>query len=243
MQITTTIGSLRCRLIQEATEAPELTVILCHGFGAPGDDLVPLGAALMERQPELAKRARFVFPEAPLSLAQFGFGYGRAWWQIDIDRIAAARDPEAIHRLSQETPEGLPRSRRLLLGLIDELSRQMESGSSKMVLGGFSQGAMLATDVALRLEEAPAGLIIWSGNLISEPEWRKRAPARRGLKVVQSHGRQDPLLPFQRAVALRDLLIEAGLDVDFLAFDGPHTIPLEALERAADFLVRCLAPR
>ncbi len=112
-----------------------------------------------------------------------------------------------------------------------------------MILGGFSQGAMLATDVALRLEEAPAGLIIWSGTLISEPEWRKRAPARRGLGVFQSHGRQDPLLPFLRAVALRDLLIEAGLEVDFLAFDGEHTIPLEALERTADFLVRCLAPR
>jgi phospholipase/carboxylesterase len=243
VQLTTTFGSLRCRVLQETSGAPELTVLLCHGFGAPGDDLVPLGAAMIERQPELARRARFVFPEAPLSLAQLGFDYGRAWWQIDFDRMAAARDPEAIHRLSQETPEGLPRARRLLLGLIEELARQVGSGPSKTVLGGFSQGAMLATDVALRLEEAPAGLIILSGTLLSEPEWRKRAPARRGLKVFQSHGRQDPLLPFQRAVALRDLLVEAGLEVDFFPFDGVHTIPLEALERAADFLVRCLAPR
>ena len=102
---------------------------------------------------------------------------------------------------------------------------------------------MVATDVALRLEEAPAGLLIFSGSLISEPEWRKRAPSRRGLKVLQSHGTQDPLLPFERAVALRDLLIDAGLEVDFLSFEGGHTIPAEALERAADFLVRCLAPR
>jgi len=44
-------------------------------------------------------------------------------------------------------------------------------------------------------------------------------------------------------VALRDLLIDAGLEVDFLSFEGVHTIPPEALQRAADFLVRCLAPR
>jgi len=220
----------------------ELTVVLCHGFGAPGDDLVPLGAAFFERRPELAARARFVFPEAPLSLEQLGLPYGRAWWQIDLDRIAAARDAESIRRLSQDTPEGLPRARRLLLGLLEELRRSIE-GPSRIVLGGFSQGAMVATDVALRVDEAPAALIIWSGTLISAEEWRKRAPARRGLKVFQSHGTQDPLLPFQRAVALRDLLVEAGLEVDFLAFDGVHAIPLEALERTADFLVHCLAQR
>jgi phospholipase/carboxylesterase len=216
-------------------------VVLCHGFGAPGDDLVPLGAAFFERRPELAARARFVFPEAPLSLEQLGLPFGRAWWQIDLDRVAAARDPESIRRLSQETPEGLPRARRLLLGLLEELRRSTE-GPTKFLLGGFSQGAMLATDVGLRLDEAPAGLIIWSGTLVSEGEWRKRAPARRGLSVFQSHGAQDPLLPFQRAMALRDLLVEAGLEVEFLAFDGVHAIPIEVLDRTADFLVRCLAP-
>lgn len=243
MDLTTTLGSLRCRVLQESSAPPDLTVVLNHGYGAPGDDLVPLGAAMMERWPELAQRARFVFPEAPLSLADLGVPSGRAWWQIDLDRIAAARDPESIQRLSQATPEGLPRARRLLLSLIDEMSRQMGSGPAKIVLGGFSQGAMLATDVALRLEEAPAGLVILSSTLVSEADWRKRAPSRRGLKVFQSHGRQDPVLPFQRAVALRDLLVEAGLEVDFLTFDGGHTIPLEILDKAADFLVRCLAPR
>jgi phospholipase/carboxylesterase len=242
MYLTTTMGSLRCRVLQGSSAAPDLTVVLCHGYGAPGEDLVPLGAAMMERRPELAERVRFVFPEAPISMADQGVPFGRAWWHIDLGRIAAARDPEAIHRLSQATPEGLPRARRLLLSLIDEMTRQMGSGPSKIVLGGFSQGAMVATDVALRLEEAPAGLVILSGTLVSEPDWRKRAPSRRGLHIFQSHGRQDPVLPFPRAVALRDLLVEAGLEVDFHPFDGGHTIPLEVLDKAADFLVRCLAP-
>ena len=242
VQLTTTIGSLRCRVLQQSEGVPDLTVVLCHGYGAPGDDLVPLGDALMQQRAELGQRARFVFPEAPLVLSQFGMAYGRAWWEIDLDRMAAARSPEAVRRLSQDTPEGLIPARRAMLALVDELARQAGGAVSRMVLGGFSQGGMVATDVALRLEEAPAGLLIFSGTLIAEPEWRKRAPSRRGLKVLQSHGTQDPLLPFERAVALRDLLIDAGLEVDFLSFEGGHTIPAEALERAADFLVRSLAP-
>jgi len=242
VQLTTTIGSLRCRVLQQRTAAADLTVVLCHGFGAPGDDLVLLGGELIRQRSELGQRARFVFPEAPLVLSQFGMAYGRAWWEIDLDRMAAARSPEDVRRLSQHTPEGLIPARRAMLALVDELARQAGGGVSRMVLGGFSQGGMVATDVALRLEEAPAGLLIFSGTLIAEPEWRKRAPSRRGLKVLQSHGTQDPLLPFERAVALRDLLIDAGLEVDFLSFEGGHTIPAEALERAADFLVRSLAP-
>lgn len=222
---------------------PDLTVVLCHGFGAPGDDLVPLAGAIVQGRPELGGRVRFVFPEAPLVLSQMGMPYGRAWWEIDLDRISAARDAESMRRLSQQTPEGLGRARRALLGLVDELARQSGGAASRMVLGGFSQGGMIVTDVALRLEEAPAGLLIFSGTLICEPEWRRRAPARRGLKVLQSHGTQDPLLPFERALALRDLLIEAGLEVDFLPFEGVHTIVLEALERTADLIVGCLPPR
>ena len=104
------------------------------------------------------------------------------------------------------------------------------------MLGGFSQGAMLATDVALRLDEPPAGLVIFSGTLVNEAEWAARAPRRAGLGVLQSHGRQDPLLPFDNAVALRDLLAGAGLAVDFFAFDGGHALPPDALLRLGAFL-------
>jgi phospholipase/carboxylesterase len=109
-----------------------------------------------------------------------------------------------------------------------------------VVLGGFSQGAMVTTDLALRQDEAPAALVILSGTLLTEAEWRTRAPRRKGLSVLQSHGRQDPILPFDDAVALRELLQEAGLSVDFLPFDGPHSIPEEALDRLGALLLSLL---
>ncbi len=240
--IQTTLGSLPCHIVQPHSQAQaELAVVLCHGFGAPGTDLVPLALEIARQRPELAPRVRFVFPEAPLAMPELGFSQARAWWPLDVERFsAAARDPQARRELQTETPKGLPRSRRLLTALLDELARRSGLPLSRIVLGGFSQGAMLATDVSLRLQEAPAGLVILSGTLLCEAEWRSRAPIRRGLPVFQTHGTYDPLLPFDRAEALRDLLAAAGLRVEFLPFAGMHTIPAEALVGLISFIAQRL---
>jgi len=236
MQATrTTLGGLRCVASQATAGPPSLLVVLCHGFGAPGEDLVPLAPELCRRRPEL-ESARFLFPAAPLSLGWTGTGEGLAWWMIDVERLMAGGTSE----LRAEVPKGLPKARRMLRELVDVATRQAGLPLSRTVLGGFSQGAMLATDVALRLEEAPAGLCVLSGTPIAEAEWRRLAPARRGLGVLQTHGRQDPLLPFSLAEALRDLLAGAGMEVDFRAFDDGHTIPPEALGALGDFLARRL---
>lgn len=238
IQMTVTLGGLSCRVIQGDPEAmrPELVVILCHGFGAPGEDLVPLGGELLSAG--LKGRVRFIFPEAPLSLAPLGYAEGRAWWHLDMERLMALQQggPRNLERMFADVPEGLSKARLALLSLLEETSRQTKLPLSRIVLGGFSQGAMLATDVALRLEEAPAALCIMSGALTSEADWRKRAPARRGLKVLQSHGRLDPILPFEAGTALRDVLAGAGLDVEFIEFRGAHTIPLEALQRLGQLI-------
>ncbi len=236
MHVTrTTLGGLRCVASQATAGPPSLLIVLCHGFGAPGEDLVSLAPELCRQRPEL-ERARFLFPAAPLSLGWTGASEGLAWWMIDVERLMAGRTSE----LAAEVPKGLPKARRMLRELVDVATRQAGLPLSRTVLGGFSKGAMLATDVALRLEEAPAGLCILSGALIAEAEWRRLAPTRRGLGVLQTHGRQDPLLPFSLAEALRDLLAGAGMEVDFRAFDDGHTIPPEVLDPVGTFLARRL---
>jgi phospholipase/carboxylesterase len=234
------LGELRCVVVSHPqSRLPDLAVVLCHGYGAPGHDLVPLANEILTAEPNLAERVRFVFPEAPLSLASLGYPEGRAWWPLDVERLARV-GPADIAQLQDEAPEGLHRARRLLIGLLQQLSLQTGLPLSKIVVGGFSQGAMLATDAALHLEERPAGLVVLSGTLICRREWAVRARARAGLGVLQTHGRQDPLLPFAGAEALRDLLVEAGLSVEFLPFEGGHTIPRQALKRLADFLANRL---
>lgn len=243
--LQTTLGNLTCRIVDTVAEGgrPDLAVVLCHGFGAPGSDLVGLAAEMCDVQPGLAGRTRFVFPEAPLELGGMGFYEARAWWLIDVGRFQVAAQQGRLAEMADEVPEGLASARRLLTGALDELVRRSGLEMGQVVLGGFSQGSMLATDVALRLDEAPAGLVVFSGTLICRPEWLTRAPRRKGLRVFQTHGRQDPLLPFSNAEALHELLDEAGLRVEFLPFDGPHTISASGLERAAGLLRELLDGR
>jgi phospholipase/carboxylesterase len=61
------------------------------------------------------------------------------------------------------------------------------------------------------------------------------------LPVLQSHGTFDPILPYAGAEALRKLLQECKLEVEFHRFDGPHTIPYKGLERLAALMRRVFA--
>ncbi len=241
MDIATRLGPLEARVVQaDASVRPELVVVLCHGYGASGADLVPLAGDLLERAPALGNRVRFVFPAAPVALPEFG--NARAWWPINWEASLALRAAGAAGRatLRARVPEGLAQARRQLTACVEAVAQTSGLPAGRMVLGGFSQGAMVTTDLALRQDEAPAALVILSGTLAAEAEWRARATRRKGLRVLQSHGRQDPILPFAEAEALHELLQEAGLQVDFLPFDGPHTIPEEALEHLGVLLTALL---
>lgn len=230
-------GGLDATVLEPGGEAggPRWSVVLCHGYGAPGEDLVPIGHELLGVAPDLRARVRFVFPAAPLTLAQLGAFGGRAWWHLDLERLMTSRDRSYF---LEEVPEGLARARRLLAALVEELCRATGSAPGRVILGGFSQGAMLATDLALRMEEPPAGLVVLSGSVIAREEWTRRAPSRAGLPVFQTHGRYDDILPFAPAEQLRALLEGAGLAVEFHPFDGPHTVDEGALEKLADWLER-----
>tara|TARA_B100000029_G_scaffold437455_1_gene452674 strand:- start:155 stop:922 length:768 start_codon:yes stop_codon:yes gene_type:complete len=230
-----TIGCLDCVVVDttDPGTTPDLAIVLCHGFGAPGTDLVGIGPELCQAAPRLAGRTRFVFPAAPLSLAGHGMPGARAWWHLDIEALNAAIATGTFRDQRETTPDGLEDAREMLTEVVEQVRVESGLDHSQVVLGGFSQGSMIATDVALRLPQPPAALCIWSGTLLCESTWREWADKRGAMRVVQSHGRTDPILPFDAAVWLRDLLIGAGIEVDFHEFPGVHTIPREAIDRTA----------
>jgi phospholipase/carboxylesterase len=215
-------------------------LVLFHGFGAPGTDLVPLYRTL-EVPPEI----RFVFPAAPIALdprAPEEFA-PRAWWPIDMLGMQQALARGRGAELARDKPPGLDEARELVTGLLAALEKELAAPLERVVLGGFSQGAMLACDVALRSPRSPAGLVLLSGAPIAVPEWQTLAPARKGLPVLMSHGRSDPVLPFAGGEYLRDLLRDAGLLVDFIAWNGGHGVPDGVLQRLGPFLTARAAER
>lgn len=211
-------------------------VLLLHGFGAPGDDLVPLADAL-----NVPAGTRFVFPEGPLSLS-FGPGDARAWWLIDMARLAQDWAAGRVRDLSQEIPKGLEPVRETMLAYLKEIEQKFGADPRKTVLGGFSQGAMLSCDLILHSDRPYAGLVQLSGNILAQPIWGPLLPKRKGLPVFQSHGVQDEILPYAGAERLRDTLVHAGLSVEWHNFRGGHEIPRVVLQRLGLFITKAVIP-
>ncbi len=215
------------------SEKAPLTVVLMHGFGAPGDDLVAL-ADMIDAPPG----TRFVFPEALHALSDFlsqpMLGDARAWWMIDFAKLERALTTGETRDLSNEKPKGIDEAREAVNAMLDELAK--ERPLDRLVLGGFSQGAMLSLDLALRTSRPLVGLVLLSGTLIAENEWAPLMASRKGHPVFQSHGTEDAILPYAMAERLRDLLVENGLDVTFEKFVGPHAIPPNVLRRLSQWL-------
>ncbi|WP_447969429.1 alpha/beta hydrolase [Nitrospira sp. M1] len=205
-------------------------VLLLHGFGAPGDDLVPLWRVL-----DVPEETRFVFPAAPLSLSM-GFGDSRAWWMLDMERLARERASGNWTQLTKEVPNGLSEARGKIIEVLKTVKKELDVSANELVIGGFSQGAMLACDVALRTEHPFAGLILLSGSLIAGDEWASLAKQRKGLSVFQSHGIDDPILSPVVAEWLRDMLKTNGVSVEWHEFRGGHEIPMNVLERLGIFI-------
>jgi phospholipase/carboxylesterase len=209
-------------------------LVLMHGFGAPATDLVQLYRAI-----RVPPEVRFAFPAAPLLLDASApdDAAPRAWWMIDLARMQSSVLRGDGEQLTRETPPGMATARAAVNDMLGALERELGAPPERVVLGGFSQGAMLATDIVLRAERPPAGLVILSGAPVSIEEWRELAPRRAGLPVLQSHGRADPVLPYAGGEALRDLLEGSRLKVEFLASNGGHGIPSGVLERLGPFVV------
>jgi phospholipase/carboxylesterase len=210
-------------------------VILLHGFGAPGDDLVPLADWIAA-----PTGTRFLFPEGPLSLSM-GFGNSQAWWIIDMVRLEADRAAGRVRDLSNEVPRGLPPAREALETFMAALPKSLPIDFKKTVIGGFSQGAMLTCDLVMRTAQPVAGLIQLSGSLLAKQDWRPALAKRTRLPVFQSHGVGDSILPYVMAERLRDELTQAGLSVEWHNFRGGHEIPELILRRLGTFLTRVLA--
>jgi phospholipase/carboxylesterase len=107
-----------------------------------------------------------------------------------------------------------------------------------IVLGGFSQGAMLSGEIAFQTDQELAGLVLLGGTTVNEAAWVERFATRRGLPVFIAHGRDDGVLPFAIAERFAGKLEDAGFNVTWVPFDGGHSVPRVVIDRLNEFLAR-----
>lgn len=219
------LGKIHCEEINRDDEAPY--IICFHGYGADCKDLFSLGTTINTK-----KTYNWLFPNGFLEVP-IGPGWtGRAWWPVDMMEIQRASLRGEHRDFSEGTPAGLPKA----YELVSEMIRQLKVPWNKIILMGFSQGAMLATELYLRAPEAPAGLVIMSGTLLHQAEWKKWASSRSGQKFFQSHGQNDPVLGFKQAQQLETVLTQSGMKGSLLSFRGGHEIPTQVLNKISDYI-------
>lgn len=217
----------RERSVHETDSAS--SIVLLHGFGATADDLYSIA------ETPAAAPYRVICPQAPKEIRFSGQLMGSAWFPRDDQSLHAALFGGYFGALSTLDPPGLKSSGEEVMALIERL----DLDSSALIVGGFSQGAMVAIETAIALARrgcSPRSVVLFSGALIAEERWKREGRVLNGVPVFQSHGRYDPVLALQDGQRLGSLLDSCGCRRQFCPFDGQHGIPDDVLRSAFAFL-------
>ncbi len=198
-------------------------IVLVHGYGADGNDLISLGQVWQQAVPDAA----FAAPHAPQRIAEGPGGF--QWFPL--------RGTEPT-----ETETGAAAATPGLESFIAAELKATGVAPDKLVVVGFSQGAMMALYAGLRRAVAPAAILAYSGLMpgrIPQP-----SPAGAYPPVFINHGDSDSVVPPQMMFVALGALQQAGVEVEWhLARGVAHGIDPESLELGGQFLLKALANR
>lgn len=204
--------------------APRQLVVLLHGYGANGDDLIGLAPAFAQVLPF----AEFLAPNAPYPCEQNPFG-GLQWFEVwqreGVDRLRQVRNGAAI-----------------VDAFLDAELAARGLADANLALVGFSQGTMLSLHVGLRRKAPCAGILGYSGRLESPELLGAEIAARPPVLLV--HGEEDPLLPVEMMEEAARVLGENGVAVETHRRPGlAHGIDPDGVRLGAAFLSTVLTAR
>ena len=171
---------------------PKQLIVLLHGYGSDGNDLIGLAPHWAPMMPD----AEFVAPHAPYPCEMAPFGH--QWFSLSDDSPTA--------RLA-----GVRAAATLLDAFLDGALKARGLDDSQMAMVGFSQGTMMSLFVAPRRAVAPAAVVGYSGALIGPEELAKEIRVRPPILLV--HGDADPVVPHSELAWARKALSELGVPV------------------------------
>jgi len=200
-------------------------VVLLHGYGADANDLLGLADPLGHHLPGTV----FLAPNAPVRNAMNPLGY--QWFPIPW--IDGSSEEDALIDMEQAVAD--------LNAWLDRALVRESIPADKLIMFGFSQGAMMALHVVPRRPDRVAGIVAVSGRLLV-PE-RLAAEAVSRPPVLLAHGDRDEVVPPQSMGEARAALLEAGFEVHAHVMRGSaHGIAPDGLGVALSFMREKLGP-
>jgi phospholipase/carboxylesterase len=200
--------------------APQSLVLLLHGLGADGNDLISLAPYWARLLPNTA----FVSPHAPFPCDMAP--YGRQWFSLQ-------------DRSQTMILAGVKAAAPILDAFIDAELKKHRLTEDRVALVGFSQGTMMSLYVAPRRPRAVAAVVGYSGALVGADALAVEAKSKPPILLV--HGEMDDVVPFQAMAAAAAGLRAVGLQVETVARPGlPHSIDDVGLTRGGTFLAEHL---
>jgi phospholipase/carboxylesterase len=199
---------------------PDALVILLHGYGSNGADLIGLAPYWAETLPG----ALFVAPNAIEPVPQAPNGY--QWFPI------SNLDPHLMEAGVRQAAQSVDR-------FIDRELEKAGLDESRLALVGFSQGTMMSLHVGLRRARAPAAILGFSGMLVAGRKLKEEMRVKPPILLV--HGDRDPMIPIAAMFQSADDLCAADHGAQWhISYGVPHSIGPDGLDLGGAFLARYL---
>lgn len=203
--------------------APGQAMVLLHGYGSDGTDLIGLGRYWRDLFPDML----FVSPNAPDVCAENPMGF--EWFPLAIDRLAGRM-------------EGAAAARPVIVSFLIDLWAQTGLSAKDTILCGFSQGAMMALHVGASLDQPLCGVVAFSGAFIPPEGFGQKPFAKPPVCLV--HGDMDGVVDPDLSREAAEVLSRSGFEVSYHVSRGvAHGIAPDGLDFASSFMLALLAAK
>eukprot|EP01112_Ceratiomyxa_fruticulosa_P008971 TRINITY_DN2331_c0_g3_i1.p1 TRINITY_DN2331_c0_g3~~TRINITY_DN2331_c0_g3_i1.p1 ORF type:complete len:263 (-),score=29.11 TRINITY_DN2331_c0_g3_i1:171-959(-) len=220
-------------IVLKATKPHTASVIFCHGLGDTGEGWSDTAEELQRQTPWI----KYILPTARSMPVSINGGHIMPSW-YDIYELSSSFD---IAQTREEDTAGLEDARKTITGLIEQ---EVKSGipENRIIVGGFSQGAVVSLFTVYQHEKPLAGAIALSGYLPAHKNFASLVhPANRNTPLFMAHGDSDQVVAYEWGSESFRIIKAAGIPGEFITIRRMgHSATQAEISSVAAFITKQL---